>query len=334
MPDGRPDTGAIINRRVSACQAIVYEFSRTPTVPPTTCLISACLRLLSGALAGAERNFAEKRVFIAILAPQPSIEGESIVIKKRLTWMVIACAGIAALVAGGVASAEIVRLGNIELTVDGSFKPTKLPKHKLAPITLKVSSDIKTLDGTQPPVLNSLLLEFDKNGTLNTKGLPTCKSSQLENTLTAEAKRKCKDALIGKGSAKARIDFPDQDPFDAPGPLLAFNGKPKGGKPVILFHVFAHVPAPTTFVVPATVANDHGAFGKKVLVNVPPIAGGNGALTHFDVSIHRTWKYKGKKRSYVVAKCAGGHFVAQGTYKFNDGSTVTGSVVRDCKGKG
>ena len=177
-------------------------------------------------------------------------------IKKRLTWMVIACAGIAALVAGGVASAEIVRLGNIELTVDGSFKPTKLPKHKLAPITLKVSSDIKTLDGTQPPVLNSLLLEFDKNGTLNTKGLPTCKSSQLENTLTAEAKRKCKDALVGKGSAKARIDFPDQDPFDAPGPLLAFNGKPKGGKPVLLLHVFAHVPAPTTFVVPATISND------------------------------------------------------------------------------
>ena len=34
----------------------------------------------------------------------------------------------------------------------------------------------------------------------------------------------------------------------------------------------------------------------------------------------------------MVAKCAGGHFVAQGTYKFNDGSTVTGSVVRDCKG--
>ena len=75
--------------------------------------------------------------------------------KKRLTWILVACAGLAALVAGSAASAEIVRLGNIELEVDGSFKPTKLPKNKLAPITLKVSTDIRTLDGTQPPVLNS-----------------------------------------------------------------------------------------------------------------------------------------------------------------------------------
>ena len=255
-------------------------------------------------------------------------------IRKRLTWMLLALAGVAALVAGSAASAEIVRLGNIELEVDGSFKPTKLPKKKLAPITLKVSSDIRTLDGTQPPILNELLLEFDKNGTLDTKGLPTCKASQLENTLTDEAKKTCKKALVGKGSAKARIDFPDQDPFDAPGPMLAFNGKPKGGKPQLLLHVFAHVPAPTTFVVPATISNASGAFGKKVLAKIPPIAGGNGALTHFDISIHKTWNYKGKKHSYVVAKCASGHFVAQGTYKFNDGSTVTGSVVRDCKKKG
>ncbi len=254
-------------------------------------------------------------------------------IRKRLTWILVACAGLAAVVTGA-ANGEIVRLGNIELEVDGSFKPTKLPKNELAPITLSVSADVRTLDNTQPPILQQLLLEFDKNGTVYTKGLPTCKTSQLENTLTNQAKRKCKDALVGKGSAKARIEFPTQAPFDAPGPLLAFNGEPKGGKPVIIFHVFAHVPAPTTFVVPSTISNASGAFGKKVLAKIPPIAGGNGALTHFDVKIHRTWKYKGEKRSYVVAKCASGHFVAQGTFKFDDGSNVTGSVVRDCKGKG
>ena len=128
-------------------------------------------------------------------------------IRKRLTWILVGCVAVAAGVTGA-ANGEIVRLGNIELEVDGSFKPTKLPKNELAPITLSVSTDVRTLDGTQPPVLQQLLLEFDKNGTVYTKGLPTCKTSQLENTLTNQAKKKCKDALVGKGSAKARIEFP------------------------------------------------------------------------------------------------------------------------------
>jgi hypothetical protein len=256
------------------------------------------------------------------------------VIRKRLTWTLVACAAVAAFVAGGTAAGEIVRLGNIELEVDGGVKPTKLPKTKMAPITLNVSGDIRTLDGSQPPILNQMLLEFDKNGTVYTKGLDTCRTAALENTLTEDARRKCKSALVGKGNVEARIAFPDQEPFIAPGPLLAFNGEPQGKNPTIIFHVFANVPAPTTFVVEAVISKASAPYGKKIVARIPPIAGGNGALTHFDISVHRTWKHKGKKRSYVVAKCTDGDFIAEGTFDFNDGSTVNGSVVRACQPKG
>jgi hypothetical protein len=173
-------------------------------------------------------------------------------------------------------------------------------------------------------------MSFDKQGKIDTKGLPTCEVRELENTLTDDAKRKCKDALVGKGRTNAIVDFPDQEPFDAPAPLLAFNG----GKGQIIFHAFAHVPTPTTFVVPAKISKASGKFGTKVSVNIPLIAGGNGRLTDFDLTVKRTWTHKGKKRSYVSAMCKTGQFVASGVFRWNDGTTINGDITRPCKSKG
>ena len=59
----------------------------------------------------------------------------------------------------------------------------------------------------------------------------------------------------------AEIAFPEQAPFSASGPLLIFNGAPKGGKQVLIFHVHANVPAPTTFVTTAVISKQGGRFG-------------------------------------------------------------------------
>ncbi len=44
-------------------------------------------------------------------------------------------------------------------------------------------------------------------------------------------------------------------------------------------------------------------FGPRLDVTIPLIAGGQGAITGFHVKIFKTFKYKGKKRSYVSATC-------------------------------
>jgi hypothetical protein len=243
-------------------------------------------------------------------------------------------AAIAAAFAG-VASAEVIQLGNLRVEIGGSFKPKQLPRDRLAPISLRVDGTITTLDGSVPPGLEKMVIDFDRNGTLDTKGLPTCAANELENTLTEDALRKCEDALVGRGTANAIVDFPDQDPFDAPAPVLAFNGERQGGNSVVIFHAFAHVPTPTTFVVPSVISSAPGrAFGKRVTVDVPPIAGGNGHLVEFHMKVERTWKRKGKKRSYLIAKCASGHFIARGDLRFSDGSMLEGSVVRECRARG
>jgi hypothetical protein len=254
--------------------------------------------------------------------------------RKRLALKV---SFVAVLLAGsvGVAAGEVITVGNLRLTIDGGFKPKQLPRKELAPISINFEADLETIDGSHPPASDRVLADFDKNGTVYTRGLPTCSTRELENTLTQDALRKCKDALVGRGHARAIIDFPDQAPFDAAAPLLAFNGKPKGRNPVIIFHAFAHVPAPTTFVVPAVISDAPGKrFGKRVKTRIPPIAGGAGSLIHVDLVVERSWKHRGKERDYLLARCATGRFIAKGYVTFVDGTRIDGTIVRPCKPKG
>lgn len=242
----------------------------------------------------------------------------------------------AILVAGLIVSAgaDTVKINGLVFTVDGGVTPKKLPRKDEAPISLKVSGTIEKEDGTHPPALNTLLLEFDKNGRLNTKGLSTCTVGKLLNTLTAQAKSVCGKALVGTGRVSADIALPEQAPFGASGPLLIFNGKPKGGHQVLIFHVHAHVPAPTTFVTTATISKGKGKYGTAALVQIPSIVHGQGSLTAFQATLQKTWTYKGKKQSLLYASCPTGSLYARGEFAFADGTTGSGSVVRPCTPSG
>jgi hypothetical protein len=232
------------------------------------------------------------------------------------------------------ASADTVRLGNLVITIDGAISPQALPKKEAAPITLDLSGTLKSSDGSHPVALKTLDLEFDKNGHLNTKGLATCSVAKLQSTLTAQAKAACGDALVGEGKVTAEIAFPEQAPFGASGPLLIFNGAPKGGKQVLIFHVYAHVPAPTTFVTTALISKQGGKYGTRALVSIPTIVSGQGSLTSFKATLHKTFTYKGKKQSLLTASCPTGSLYAHGTFVFADGSKASGDVVRGCVPKG
>jgi len=232
------------------------------------------------------------------------------------------------------AVADTVRLGNLVITIDGQITPKALPKHEAAPIALGLSGSLKSSDGSHPPALKTLDLEFDKNGHLNTKGLPTCTTGKLQSTLTTQAKAACGDALVGEGKVSAEIAFPEQAPFNASGPLLIFNGAPKGGKQVLIFHVYAHVPAPTTFVTTALISKQGGKYGTRALVSIPTIVSGQGSLTSFEAKLKRTFTYKGEKQSLLTASCPTGTLYAHGTFGFADGTKASGDVVRGCTPKG
>jgi hypothetical protein len=257
--------------------------------------------------------------------------------RKRLN-LILALGAAAMLVVTGIAVAAkptVVTVGNLVLRINGEVLPKALPKKKLAPITLKLSNSLTTKDGKHPPALTTFEAELDKNGTLNPKGMPVCKQGQLEARTTAAAKKACGKALVGEGDAEAEVEFPESAPFKAKGPLLVFNGGGTKAKTKIFVHVYANVPAPTAFITPVVVTKiKKGPYGNKVTARIPRIANGAGSTIKFSITNKKIFRYKGKKQSYFLAKCATGKFFAQGTAKFDDGTRIKGTVIRPCTPKG
>jgi len=257
--------------------------------------------------------------------------------KRSITTLALAAA--LALVVAGIAVAKsgpvVVQQGNLRITLDGQFSPKKLSKTKLSPLALNVSGKIETLDGTHPPALKEFVVETDKNGTVNAKGLPKCAASKLQATDTKAALRACKPALVGEGKTDVEIELPESKPFIAHSTLLAFNGGVKGGVTTLYVHAFLTVPVPAAVVTTVKVSKIHnGRYGTKSVGKIPVIAGGYGSPVFFELKINRRFTYKGKQQSYLLAKCPDGHLNAKGSALFSDGTKLVGSVVRSCTPKG
>lgn len=254
--------------------------------------------------------------------------------RKRLITTLALAAALAVAVAG-IASAykpTIVQVGNLKLTLNGGFTPTALPKNgKPAPITLNVSGKIETVDGTHAPALKEVVVETDKNGSIDVKGLPTCTSGKLQAQDTKAAEAICKKAIIGKGITNVEVEFPESKPFPANSKLLAFNGGVKGGTTTILIHAYLSSPVSAAVVTTVKISKIHnGRYGTKSVATIPKIAGGSGSVKEFSLTFSRGYK----NTPFLFANCPDGHLNAKATSVFADGTRLVGSFVRSCTPKG
>jgi hypothetical protein len=244
----------------------------------------------------------------------------------------VAAAAVMAVVVAS-ASGITIKSGKIEATFDGKIAPTAFPKKEKAPVTLTLEGKLKTTDGSHIPPAKTISLDFDKAGELFTKGFPSCSAGEIESTLTAQAKATCGKALVGTGRVTAEIAFPEQAPFGASGPLLIFNAS-KGNKQALLLHVYAKVPAPTTFVVPVAIKKTHGKYGTNAFIKVPTITSGQGSVTSFKAKIGKKFTVGGKKESLLNASCPTGTLFVHGDFDFADGTKLNGTFSKPCTPKG
>lgn len=236
------------------------------------------------------------------------------------------------LVAAGTASALKIRVGDLVLNADGGFSPTALPKHRDAPITLHGGGTLSTVSGEIPPIMETLTIEFDRHGSVQTTGLPICEPGQLEQTTVATARRNCPGAIVGEGFGRAVVKFPEQPPIPISSPITIFNGPKKGGDDTVLAHAYTTVPVPTTFVIPIVIEKIHkGVYGYRTKARIPRIAGGAGHPISGSLKIGRKWTYKGVHHSYVNARCETGHLQARAEVTFDDGTFLAGTFLKPCK---
>jgi hypothetical protein len=118
---------------------------------------------------------------------------------------------------------------------------------------------------------------------------------------------------------------------------LAFNGPRRNGHKLILAQAYARNP-PGAFVLKFKVSRRKGVFGTVLSTTLPRSAQRWAYLTHFDMTLHRTYDYRGHRHSYVSAACAAPPGFrtalfpfARATYSFDDGQILSVPVARSCR---
>lgn len=241
---------------------------------------------------------------------------------------VLALLALTASGAGGVGAT--VEYEGLVLRANGGFAPRTLPRHRYAPIEFKGHFNIAERDGSQPPALQRAVIRFDRDGRLGVAGLPTCPAERVASVGTAEARRLCRGAIVGGGRLDALIRL-GSGLFPAHGTLTVFNAPRVDGHPAVLLHARTTVPSVQTYAIVAPIERTRGEYGYRVTIDLPPIAGGLGSLTHLSASIGRRYTAGGKRRSYVAARCSDNILRTRGSFLFSDGLVIEGSVEKFCR---
>jgi hypothetical protein len=251
---------------------------------------------------------------------------------KQLMRAMTIAAGIALIAAAAAfAKPHVIRAGNLFLKDDGGISPSKLPKHSQAPISAFIDAEIGTTDGSHPPAVKTLDIDFDKSIQVNARGLPACRKIQLEARTTEAAKKACPDAIVGSGDAEVDVAFAESTPFSAKGPLVLFNGGVRGGTTLLFAHAYVSVPVPTAVVATVKISRIHrGHYGIHTVTQIPEIAGGAGSFIRARLSIDRRFTYRGKRESYITASCPTGRYYTEGKILFADGSVLHGVHILPC----
>jgi hypothetical protein len=259
---------------------------------------------------------------------------------RKFLTLSLALTALMAVTAVGFAGAAgegpvSVTVGNLEFTANGGFSPKALSKKTPEPISLTAEGSIKTLDGSHPPAVQEVILETDKNGFVNTKGIPVCSSGTLQSRDTTAAEKACPTAIIGSGKTNVEIAFPEQRPITTSSKLVVFNGGSAGGTTTLFIHAYITVPTPAAIVTTVKIKkHPHGRFGLQSVATIPEIAGGSGSVTSFSLKINKGIKIGGKTYNPLTAKCTDGKLQVHALAKFADGTQAQTEIIRACTPKG
>jgi hypothetical protein len=236
-----------------------------------------------------------------------------------LFLVALACAAGAA----GAAASALVETHEIRIKLNADFQPLNLPKKSFAPVEFEGYVDIAKPGGGEPPALQQVVLDFDRDGRLDVAGLPTCQPAQIATASVEEARRICKSAIVGTGKIEALVAL-NSGPVPTSSPLTLFNGPREEGHPTVVVHAQTKIPATQTYAFVVPIEKRPGEFRYRATADIPPLAGGLGAVTHISIKVGRRYTAGGVKRSYVAARCSDHILRSHGAFTFSNGLVIEG----------
>lgn len=251
--------------------------------------------------------------------------------------------GVALLLALAVpAAAERAQDESVVGSFDARLNPTSLPRSEPAPIGVRVAGEFREASGDPEllPQLRRIRVAINREGRLFDRGLPVCPKRRIEVTSRAASRRACRGAVIGHGEVGVRVKIAEEHGFPVKASLLVFNGPRRHGQRLIYAHAFSPKP-PGSFILTFRVSHRDGLFGTVLTTTLPKRAREWAYLTSFEMTLRRTYAYRGRRRSYASAACAApAGFAtalfpfARATYDFAGGASVVIPVTRSCRVKG
>jgi hypothetical protein len=233
-------------------------------------------------------------------------------------------------------SAELSASGNLFVTFNGGIVPGALPRHSLAPVAVEISGKVRTLAGEHPPALRGISIALNRDGHLDTRGLPICSFRQIEATSSRQALATCGDSLVGTGRFVARSELPEQTVFSTRGRILAFNSF-SHGHPAILAHTYGGTPVPSTRIIIFKIRHTGGEYGTVLTGSLPLAMNRWGYVKRISLKLHRSFIYRGVAHSYLSANCPAPQGLGKASFKFAnasmsfaDGRTLSATITRTC----
>jgi hypothetical protein len=236
------------------------------------------------------------------------------------------------------ARAEVGQDGSAIATFDAQLRPSSLPREEPAAVAVRVAGDFRDSSGDPERLsqLRQIKVAINRQGRLFDRGLPVCEVRRIQPAREKAARQICGDAIVGSGHIDLRARLSPQPSFPLQANLLVFNGPRRDGTKLIYAQAYSFKP-PGAFVLTFRVTEQPGVFGTVLTTTLPRSAQSWAYLTHFDMTLHRTYDYRGQRRSYVSAACsapAGFESAlfpfARATYGFAGGDRLELTVARVC----
>jgi hypothetical protein len=235
----------------------------------------------------------------------------------------------------GASASELTQRGRLRVSFEGSLSPHALPRDRSAPVSVSVGARIATTDGKVPPQLRRISIAINRNGRFDPTGLPICRLDRIQPSTTADALAACRSSLVGEGRVSAKVLLAGQAPFPSQGKIYAFNSR-LNGHPAILAHVYGAQPAPASYTLPFLITKARGTFGTVLSSALPPVTSNSGYITGLQMTLGKSFFYKGKHRTYLSAACPapkgfpGAVFpFAKASFGFGE-KTISSTLTRSC----
>jgi hypothetical protein len=237
-------------------------------------------------------------------------------VRKRLITALAAGVGVLALASAAYAAVTV------------SFSATMKPNKANKPAGLYV--DIKSTDpaAEQPPIMNRIVIKFDKGGKFDAKRFKRCQLAKLQ----ARGPNGCPSgSKIGTGNGVGMAKPVVTDPVN--GKLTLFNGAKVGGRDTVLVYVFPDLGP--TFVSVGKISKSGGRY--TLDFNIPPIKTLPSAPDASVVSVKTKTPVKrvrkGKRKYYLITapKTCKGSWKGTGSFYFTNGQKLDVPFTQKCK---